>query len=143
MAPAPEVTLSRGMWGQRSEALQLQMCNPLLFPKSLTKGDSSTAFRSLLIKSSLLLLGTYYISGLQDAQTNKPQGPWGLTSDGGEPIEKSVTRGPWGGDAEKRGERWLAEAVTGVIPGEILRWERKIALRVSGEKHEGDRPGRD
>lgn len=59
--------------------MHLQACKPLLFPTSLTKGDSSTAFRSLLIKSSLLLLGTYYISGLREAQINKPQGPQGLT----------------------------------------------------------------
>lgn len=58
--------------------MHLEACNPLLFSTSLTKRDSSTAFRSLLIKSSLLLLGTYYISGLQDAQINKPQGPQGL-----------------------------------------------------------------
>lgn len=62
---------------------------------SLTKGDSSTAFRSLLIKFSLLLLGTYYISGLREAQINKPQGPQGLTVvvvvvAAGNPLQENV-----------------------------------------------------
>lgn len=114
--PSLAVTLGRGMWGQGGEVLHLQACNPLLFPTSLTKRDSSTAFRSLLIKSSLLLLGTYYISGLRDAQINKPQGPQGLMAAVvGNPSQENVTvlyndgaktRGPWGGDAEKTGQSW-------------------------------------
>lgn len=102
------------MWGQGGEVLHLQACDPLLFPTSLTKGDSSTAFRSLLIKSSLLLLGTYYISALWDAQINKPQGLRGLTVvEVGNPLQENVivlyndgaqTRGPWRADTERRGQ---------------------------------------
>lgn len=88
LAPAPAVTLDRGMWGQGGEASRLLVCKPLLFLTLLTKGDSSTAFRRLLIKSSLLLLGTYYISDQQDAQINKPPRPSGGKGGGREPTAR-------------------------------------------------------
>ena len=118
------------------------MCHPLLFLTLLTKGDSSTASRRLVIKSSLLLLGTYYISDLQDAQINKPQGPQGVKVVVESPVQESVallpnnganTTSPRGGDAEKWGQLRLQEAAkkgfTEVIPGDVLRWEQKIVLR--------------
>lgn len=59
------------------------------------------------------------------------------------PLQDSVTvlhndgaqtRGPWGGKAARRGQPWWDEAAkerfTEVIPGEILRWDWKITLRV-------------
>lgn len=97
-------------------------------------------------------MGTYYISDLQDAQINKPQGPQGVKVVVENPLQESVTilhnneantRSPRGGDAEKRGQLRLEEAAkkgfTEVIPGDVLRWEEKIVLRVSREWHEGDK----
>lgn len=128
------------------------MCHPLLFLTLLTKGDSSTASRRLVIKSSLLLLGTYYISDLQDAHINKPQGPREVKVVVENPVQESVallpnnganTTCPHGGDAAKRGQRRLQEAAkkgfTEVIPGDVLRWEQKIVLRGSREWHKGDK----